>query len=138
MSMSMFETTYFSGTEGCSTRIRVPDRYVEGISQLAPHTSSQPQKKGTRNCHRRRRTMPLISAKSGSSVDSCSSSSTVNVLEVWPIDTTKSPGTDSDLRCSSALDLRNWTDPGNRGSIRFGSQGSFQHSFRAMHPPTWF
>src|SRR5271169_2487101 len=91
----MFETTYFSGTEGCSTRMSVPDRYVEGIIQLTPHTSAQPQKKGTRNCHRRRRTIPLIWENSIGWLDSCSSSSMTTFLKAWPTDTKVSQKLDS-------------------------------------------
>src|SRR6266849_1154972 len=100
----MFETTYFSGTEGCSTRIRVPERYVEGINQLAPHTSTQPQKNGTRNCQRRRRTIPLMSLNSIGSLDSCNSSSMPTFLKVWPTDTTASQKTGCGVHRASALE----------------------------------
>src|ERR1039458_9939141 len=132
MSLSMFETTYFSGTEGCSTRMSVPDREVEGISQLAPHTSAQPQKKGTRNCHRRRRTIPLICAKSSGSCDSCSSSSIATFLKVWPTDMKASQKTDSGSRrdCQALQTVLE-----SRGYSPTGARHSSQHYAPERRPP---
>src|SRR4051812_1674910 len=112
MSLSIFEATSFSGTAGCSTKISVPERYIEGRNQLTPHTNSQPAKKGSRKCQRRRLIMPSTCCHSGSSVGLSWNSSFIAIaITNAPTDAT------TDNRALQKLDC-GVPDPAGRESDR--------------------